>query len=95
MLENVLSMQFVFQISALKASLEEKDKYCQQELEKAQTNSDRDIFDLRRKLDKIDLTYQEQMENLNEKHEKEMGKCAFHIYSSTLLTKRSLSEKKN
>jgi hypothetical protein len=31
------------------------------------------MFDLRRKLDKIDLSYQDQMEKLTEKYEKEIG----------------------
>ncbi|PSN47607.1 hypothetical protein C0J52_04581 [Blattella germanica] len=63
---------FLKEIAALKEQLENKETYYHQEMEKAQTNADRDIFDLRRKLDKIDLTYQEQMEKLNEKHEKEI-----------------------
>jgi len=57
----------------LKDRLTEKDSYYHGELEKAQTNADRDIFDLRRKLDKIDLSYQDQMEKLTEKYEKEIG----------------------
>jgi len=57
----------------LKDRLTEKDSYYHGELEKAQTNADRDIFDLRRKLDKIDLSYQDRMEKLTEKYEKEIG----------------------
>ena len=57
----------------MKDRLTEKDNYYHGELEKAQTNADRDIFDLRRKLDKIDLSYQDQMEKLTEKYEKEIG----------------------
>jgi hypothetical protein len=57
----------------LKDRLTEKDTYYHGELEKAQTNADRDIFDLRRKLDKIDLSYQDQLEKLTEKYEKEIG----------------------
>lgn len=60
------------EISTLKDRLTEKDSYYHGELEKAQTNADRDIFDLRRKLDKIDLSYQDQMEKLTEKYEKEI-----------------------
>lgn len=57
----------------MKDRLTEKDTYYHGELEKAQTNADRDIFDLRRKLDKIDLSYQDQLEKLTEKYEKEIG----------------------
>lgn len=38
-----------------------------------QTNSDRDIFDLRRKLDKIDISYQEKIEKLQSSHDREKG----------------------
>lgn len=68
-----ITMVFLSQISTLKDRLTEKDSYYHGELEKAQTNADRDIFDLRRKLDKIDLSYQDQMEKLTEKYEKEIG----------------------
>ncbi|XP_023711917.1 protein FAM184A isoform X4 [Cryptotermes secundus] len=60
------------EISTLKDRLTEKDTYYHGELEKAQTNADRDIFDLRRKLDKLDLSYQDQLEKLTEKYEKEI-----------------------
>lgn len=68
-----ITVVFLSQISTLKDRLTEKDSYYHGELEKAQTNADRDIFDLRRKLDKIDLSYQDQMEKLTEKYEKEIG----------------------
>jgi hypothetical protein len=70
----------------MKDRLTEKDTYYHGELEKAQTNADRDIFDLRRKLDKIDLSYQEQMEKLTEKYEKEIGEEHYNgcVYNNTL-----------
>lgn len=70
---HTITVVFLSQISTLKDRLTEKDSYYHGELEKAQTNADRDIFDLRRKLDKIDLSYQDQLEKLTEKYEKEIG----------------------
>ncbi|XP_046385448.1 protein FAM184A-like isoform X3 [Ischnura elegans] len=62
------------EISNLKANLESKEGSWKRELEKAQINSDRDIFELRRKLDKLDMSYQDQIEILNGKHHKEIDK---------------------
>ncbi|XP_071448550.1 protein FAM184A-like isoform X2 [Hetaerina americana] len=62
------------EISNLKANLESKEGSWKRELEKAQINSDRDIFELRRKLDKLDMSYQDQIEILNGKHHKEIEK---------------------
>lgn len=69
----IIPTVLILQISTLKDRLTEKDTYYHGELEKAQTNADRDIFDLRRKLDKLDLSYQDQLEKLTEKYEKEIG----------------------
>jgi hypothetical protein len=69
----------------LKDRLTEKDTYYHGELEKAQTNADRDIFDLRRKLDKIDLSYQDQLEKLTEKYEKEIGENIKKIVTVAVL----------
>lgn len=63
-------------MTRLKAHLEQNEEAYEKELEKARTNADRDIFDLRRKLDKVDLSYQEQMEKLVDKHEKDIGRFA-------------------
>nr|CAD7589029.1 unnamed protein product [Timema genevievae] len=60
------------QIASLKERVVEKDSYYSNELERSQTNADRDILELRRKLDKLDLQYQEQIEKLVDKHEKEI-----------------------
>nr|CAD7264324.1 unnamed protein product [Timema shepardi] len=59
-------------IASLKERVVEKDSYYSNELERSQTNADRDILELRRKLDKLDLQYQEQIEKLVDKHEKEI-----------------------
>nr|CAD7570243.1 unnamed protein product [Timema californicum] len=59
-------------IASLKERVVEKDSYYSNELERSQTNADRDILELRRKLDKLDLQYQEQIEKLIDKHEKEI-----------------------
>nr|CAD7399318.1 unnamed protein product [Timema poppensis] len=60
------------EIASLKERVVEKDSYYTNELERSQTNADRDILELRRKLDKLDLQYQEQIEKLVDKHEKEI-----------------------
>nr|CAD7429847.1 unnamed protein product [Timema monikensis] len=60
------------EIASLKERVVEKDSYYSNELERSQTNADRDILELRRKLDKLDLQYQEQIEKLVDKHEKEI-----------------------
>lgn len=46
-------------------------------MESAQTHSDRDVLDLRRKMDKLDMQYQEKIEKLQEAHEKEICKYLF------------------
>lgn len=43
----------------------------------AQTNADRDIFDLRRKVDKIHMSYSEQIEKLEDTHTQEIGNFLF------------------
>ncbi|XP_075222165.1 uncharacterized protein LOC142324914 isoform X9 [Lycorma delicatula] len=62
----------VKEIDNLKHKLSEKEDEFKKELETAQTSSDRDIFELRRKLDKIDISYQEKIEKMQEKHDKEI-----------------------
>lgn len=57
----------------LKQKLNLKDGEHKRELEMAQTNADRDIFDLRRKVDKIHMSYSEQIEKLEEAHAQEIG----------------------
>nr|CAD7393649.1 unnamed protein product [Timema cristinae] len=70
--ENVAEISPRLHIASLKERVVEKDSYYSNELERSQTNADRDILELRRKLDKLDLQYQEQIEKLVDKHEKEI-----------------------
>lgn len=51
-----------------------KDEEYQKELERLQTKADRDILELRRSLDKTDMSYHNQIEKLTETHEREIGK---------------------
>ncbi|XP_076056387.1 uncharacterized protein LOC143034339 [Oratosquilla oratoria] len=60
------------EISTLKDSLTDKDAYYHKELETQRTNADRDIWELRRKLIKLDETSYNQQEYLTEKHRDEM-----------------------
>lgn len=63
-----------FQMEILEQTLEVKEETYRTELLRLQTNSDRDMLELRRKLDKMDLSYQEKLEKKQEKHEQEIGK---------------------
>lgn len=55
----------------------DKDEYYQKEFERIQGKADQDIIDLRRSLDKTDMTYNDQIEKLTENHEREVGKLKF------------------
>lgn len=57
----------------MQQKLADKEDSYRKELLRLQTNSDRDMLELRRKLDKMDLSYQEQLEKKQEQHEKELG----------------------
>lgn len=61
------------QISSLKRSLAEKDEYYREELIRQQTATDRDIIELRRLMDKIDMSHHEKYEKLVLEHENELG----------------------
>ena len=61
------------QLETLDQKLLEKERLYREELVKLQTNSDRDMLELRRKLDRMDLRYQEQIEKKQEEHETEIG----------------------
>ncbi len=63
------------QFEQLEQKLAENEESYRAELLRLQTNSDRDMLELRRKLDKMDLSYQEQLEKKQEKHEEEIGTC--------------------
>ncbi|XP_071542005.1 uncharacterized protein [Panulirus ornatus] len=60
------------EISTLKDSLTDKDAYYHKELENMRTNADRDVWELRRKLQRLDEKNWTQQEYLQEKHHEEM-----------------------
>ena len=62
-----------FQISTLKKTLREKDEHYHQEMITQQSNTDRDIMELRRLMDKIDMSHHENFEKLVQSHEEEIG----------------------
>lgn len=53
--------------------MQAKDEHYHNELVKKQTNTDRDILELRRIMDKIDMTHHERFEKLVQEHEDELG----------------------
>lgn len=57
----------------LKKSLKDKDAYYHEELVRKQTDTDRDIMELRRVMDKIDMSHHERFEKMVQKHEEEIG----------------------
>lgn len=44
---------------------------------KKQTDKDRDIMELRRVMDKIDMSHHERFEKMVQKHEEEIGNICF------------------
>lgn len=60
------------EISTLKDSLTDKDAYYHKEMENLRTNADRDVWELRRKLQKLDEKNWTQQELLQEKHTEDM-----------------------
>lgn len=52
----------------------DKEVEHKENIETLRTNTDRDIFELRRKLDRIDITYQDKIEKLQKDHEEEKGR---------------------
>lgn len=52
----------------------EKDEYYREELVSQQTNTDRDIMELRRLMDKIDMSHHNKYEKVIQDHESEIGK---------------------
>lgn len=74
----ILNNKYInFQLQDLEQKLSEKEELYRKELLRLQTNSDRDMLELRRKLDKMDLSYQEQLEKKQELHEQEIGKDTY------------------
>lgn len=64
----------MFQVEFLRRTIEEKDSYFQEEVERQQSKTDQDILDLRRIMDKIDMNHHERYEKLILDHDKEIGK---------------------
>lgn len=76
---NQITFQFTIpyvQVELLKQKLTDKEVEHKQNIETFRTNADCDIFELRRKLDRIDLTYQDKIEKLQKDHEQEKGKIS-------------------
>ncbi|KAK5650292.1 hypothetical protein RI129_001321 [Pyrocoelia pectoralis] len=67
-------LEYVREVNYLKKSLKEKDEYYQKQSERIQTNTDRDIVELRRVMDKIDMSHHERFEKLVQQHEEEIEK---------------------
>ncbi|GLV38013.1 uncharacterized protein CBL_07811 [Carabus blaptoides fortunei] len=61
--------QHVKELAELKETLAKKETKHQTEMERLQTNTDRDIVELRRELDKAEMGYHERVEKLLEDHE--------------------------
>lgn len=66
----------MLQIDALKQSLKEKEMSYHEELVRKQTDTDRDIMELRRVMDKIDMSHHERFEKMVQQHEEEIGTLA-------------------
>ncbi|VEN40206.1 unnamed protein product [Callosobruchus maculatus] len=60
------------EVEALKKSLEEKDEHYREQLIKQQTDTDRDIIELRRLMDKIDMSHHDKYEKLVLEHDREI-----------------------
>lgn len=77
-------MILIFQVETFKDRLKESESLHRQEVESAQTHSDQNMLELRRKFDKLDMGYQEQIEKAQEKHEQEIGKRELILTHSDL-----------
>lgn len=83
------------EIDALKHLLETKDDKHQSEMDRLRTNTDHDAMQLRRALDKADLSYHEKMEKMSENHETEIGKVgkgAVLVLANVLLFSERINE---
>uniref|UniRef100_A0A0K8TEE2 Uncharacterized protein n=1 Tax=Lygus hesperus TaxID=30085 RepID=A0A0K8TEE2_LYGHE len=65
--------EFKDEIANYKQKLEAMENSHKEEIENAQTCSDRDALDLRRKMDKLDMEYQSKIEKMQEQHEAELN----------------------
>ncbi|CAH1237321.1 unnamed protein product [Diabrotica balteata] len=59
-------------VHTLQNALEEKDKFYKDEIVKQQSITDQDIFELRRLMDKLDMSHHDKYEKLTQKHEAEL-----------------------
>ncbi|XP_056638100.1 golgin subfamily A member 6-like protein 22 isoform X2 [Diorhabda sublineata] len=66
--------EYVNEVHTLKNALEEKDKYYKEEIVKQQSITDQDIFELRRLMDKLDMSHHDKYEKLVLQHETEIEK---------------------
>lgn len=64
----------VLQIESLKKSLKDKDAYYHAELVRKQSDTDRGMMELRRVMDKIDMSHHERFEKMVHQHEQEIGR---------------------
>ncbi|XP_066150093.1 protein FAM184A-like isoform X2 [Euwallacea fornicatus] len=62
------------EIESLKKALDQKDEYYHDELIRVRSNTDRDIMELRRLMDKIDMTHHDNYEKLVMQHDEEIEK---------------------
>ncbi|KAF6208407.1 hypothetical protein GE061_016863, partial [Apolygus lucorum] len=67
------SKEFKDEIANYKRKLDAMENSHKEEIENAQTSSDRDTLDLRRKMDKLDMEYQSRIEKMQEQHEAELS----------------------
>ena len=66
---------FCFQMVKLKESLASKDSIYRKEIDDVRTRADRDIWELRRKLQKLDETSYDKQQFMEDKHREEIGDC--------------------
>ncbi|XP_015839059.2 protein FAM184A isoform X1 [Tribolium castaneum] len=64
------------EIANLKRALVQKDEFYRQEMIRTQTNTDRDIMELRRLMDKIDMSHHDRFEKLVQEHEAELERVS-------------------
>ena len=67
------------QITKLKESLADKDEHYQTELQDVRARGDRDVWELRRKLQKLDESSYDRQQFLEDKHREELGEM-FHLF---------------
>ncbi|XP_023025586.1 uncharacterized protein isoform X3 [Leptinotarsa decemlineata] len=66
--------QCLKEVSSLKRLLAEKDEYYREELVRQQTATDQDILELRRLMDKIDMSHHDKYEKLVSEHDSEIDR---------------------